>query len=346
MRRAKLHTSILVLAGMLLLPLATYGHVQEAADTQTSKLILGQKMKISGVIQQREPGTFFLRDDYHRNYEVVITDETEIREKKRNIFRRARYYAAPELVRGLNVEVEGRGDDFGRLVAKKVRFTHTEFRIANAVESRVRPMEGRLMESEHRLLQSEQNAEHLSGQLEEVSSISGQAWEGAKSAQDTADEAIAGLKAVNRLIAETKEETDERIAALDDYHVKSSATVYFRAGSAELSDEGKDLLRGIAQESKGERGFMVEVAGYASSDGSVSLNKSLSQKRAMAVVDFLAVDEMVPLRRIITPFGYGENMPAADNTTLNGREQNRRVEIRLLVNRGLAESNRVSLVNQ
>jgi outer membrane protein OmpA-like peptidoglycan-associated protein len=344
MRRIKLNTSILVLAGLLLLPLAIYG--QENAVPETTKLLLGQKMKIGGVIQQRAPGAFELRDDYNRYYEVLITEETEIREKKKNIFRKARFYAAPELVRGLNVEVEGRGDDFGRLVAKKVRFTHTEFRIATAVESRVRPMEGRLKESEHRLLQSEQNAEHLSGQLEEVSSISNQAWDGAKSAQGTADEAIAGLKAVNRLIAETKEETNERISALDDFEVTSSATVYFKAGSAALSDEGKEVLRGIALETKGERGFMIEVAGYASSDGSVALNKALSQKRAMAVVDFLAVNEMVPLRRIITPFGYGENMPAADNTTRMGREQNRRVEVKLLINRGITESNRVSLVNQ
>jgi outer membrane protein OmpA-like peptidoglycan-associated protein len=346
MKRARFHTSILVLTGLLLLPLAAYGYVQGASDPDASKLLLGQKMKINGVVEKREPGAFLLRDDYDRRYEVVITDETEIRERKKNIFRKARYYAAPELVRGLNVEVEGRGDDFGRLVAKKIKFTHTEFRIANAVESRVKPMEWRLKESEQRLLQNEQNAEHLSGQLEEVGSISGQAWEGAKSAQDTADEAISGLKAVNRLIAETKAETNERIAALDEYELKSSATVYFKAGSAELSEDGKHLLRGIAQETKSEKGFMIEVAGYASSDGSVALNKALSQKRAMAVVDFLAVSELVPLRRIITPFGYGENMPAADNTTRNGREQNRRVEIKLLVNRGLSASAKVSLVNQ
>jgi flagellar motor protein MotB len=91
----------------------------------------------------------------------------------------------------------------------------------------------------------------------------------------------------------------------------------------------------IAAQAKSERGYVIEVTGFASADGSEALNRRLSQQRADAVVRYLAEEHMVPLRRIVTPFGYGELQPVADNTTREGREQNRRVEVKLLVNRGL-----------
>ena len=64
----------------------------------------------------------------------------------------------------------------------------------------------------------------------------------------------------------------------------------------------------------------------------------LSQRRADTVVRYLAENHRIPLRRIITPFGYGESQQVAENTSRAGREQNRRVEVRVLVNRGLLQS--------
>jgi OmpA-OmpF porin, OOP family len=105
--------------------------------------------------------------------------------------------------------------------------------------------------------------------------------------------------------------------------------------SSVLSEDAKAALAELAAQAKTERAYVIEVTGFASADGGENLNRRLSQQRADAVVRYLAEFHMIPLRRIITPFGYGESQPVADNTTREGREQNRRVEVKILVNKGL-----------
>ena len=112
-------------------------------------------------------------------------------------------------------------------------------------------------------------------------------------------------------------------------------SVNFKVGKFDLQPEAKAALDEIAAQAKTERGYVIEVMGFASADGAEMKNRVLSQKRADAVVRYLAENHMIPLRRIITPFGYGEAQPVADNLTKEGREQNRRVEVKVLVNKGL-----------
>jgi outer membrane protein OmpA-like peptidoglycan-associated protein len=83
---------------------------------------------------------------------------------------------------------------------------------------------------------------------------------------------------------------------------------------------------------------VIEVRGFASAEGGADMNRRLSQRRADAVVRYLAETHNIPLRRIITPFGYGAAQAIADNSTRTGREQNRRVEVSVLVNRGLLQA--------
>jgi outer membrane protein OmpA-like peptidoglycan-associated protein len=222
---------------------------------------------------------------------------------------------------GLSVEIEGRGDSNGTLVAEKIKFTDDALVVARTVETRVSPVEGRMT-------QAEQNAQRLSGQLEELQAISNAARGGAKAAQETADAALAGVRATNERISTL-------VTDLDEYEAKKSAVVNFRVNSARLSPEAQATLDEIATQAKTERGFVIEVMGFASADGGANLNRRLSQQRADAVVRYLAENHMIPLRRIITPFGYGAAQPVADNTTREGRVQNRRVEVKILVNRGL-----------
>jgi outer membrane protein OmpA-like peptidoglycan-associated protein len=93
----------------------------------------------------------------------------------------------------------------------------------------------------------------------------------------------------------------------------------------------------MAQKAASTKGYVIEVAGYTDTTGSIEKNRMLSQRRADAVVRYLAENHDIPLRRMITPFGYGEIHAAADNSTSEGRAQNRRVEVKILVNRGLTQ---------
>ena len=130
---------------------------------------------------------------------------------------------------------------------------------------------------------------------------------------------------------------NERISALDDYDVQDSATVLFRVNSAVLTPEAKADLDTLAQKTAAAKGYVIEVAGFTDTTGSVEKNRILSQRRADAVVRYLQENHDIPLRRMITPYGYGEMNAAADNTTPDGRKQNRRVEVKILVNKGLTQ---------
>ena len=94
----------------------------------------------------------------------------------------------------------------------------------------------------------------------------------------------------------------------------------------------------LATQAKSERGFVIEVRGFASADGSENRNRVLSQHRSDAIVRYLAETHDIPLRRIILPYGYGEAMPIADNATREGRQENRRAEVKILVSRGIGSS--------
>jgi outer membrane protein OmpA-like peptidoglycan-associated protein len=306
--------------------MATSAQAQDPAPDNTRMTQVGAaaKMKVRGVILRREDTSFILRSDMGSEVNVRFGGSTKIEERKSNPFRGSKKFAGQQLLPGLIVEVEGRGDGSGALAAEKIKFSDDELKMAVTVNSQTVPIERRQSATENRLARTEQNAERLSGQLEELTQVANLAKGGAAHAQDTADAAVDGVN-----------KTNDRISTLDDFEVRTSKTVNFKVGSAVLSTEAKAGLDEIATQAKSERGFAIEVRGFASSDGSENLNRTLSQRRADAVIRYLAEQHDIPLRRIILPYGYGEAMPVAENTTRDGRIQNRRVEVKILISRGL-----------
>jgi outer membrane protein OmpA-like peptidoglycan-associated protein len=156
-------------------------------------------------------------------------------------------------------------------------------------------------------------------------------------------------------LTETQEhlaETDSKVAAntrdigtlnrrfddLGEYDVKAEATLYFPVGSAVIDAEGAAELGRVSTVAKGLKGYLVGVEGYADASGSAAVNQKLSLERSQAVVNWLAQQGGIPFVRMLAPGAMSTAAPAASNETADGRAQNRRVVVRVMVNRGLAGS--------
>lgn len=313
--------SALVLAALL----GTVG-VFAQSDNQTRSVASGQKLKVKGVIVSQDSDKIVVRDATGIDTSITVSSNTSIKTKG-GFFGGGDKVASSQLVRGLSLEVEGRGDNSGNLMAEKIRFGKDDFKVAQSIDSRVAPAENRLSQSEDRLNQAEQNAQRISGQIDELMAVSNAARGGAKAAQDTADAAVAGVNATN-----------QRIGAIDDYVVQSTSTVNFKVGSSVLLPDAKSQLDQVAQTALTMKGYVLEVTGFASADGDAKKNKALSQRRAQAVIDYLVETHNIPLRRISTSYGFGELQAVADNATREGREQNRRVEVKIMASRGLNQN--------
>jgi len=289
-----------VLAVLVSMAPAVLGQATTTQTAQNPNMTLrsvpsGSKMKFRGVVISRNADVFTIRDRSRADYQVLITDNTSIKTHG-GFLRSGKKYPVTDILRGLIVEVEGKGDNQGQLVADKIRFNESDMRAAITSDTRVSPVEA--------------NQERMAGQMDELYAV--------------AAEARAEVKAVN-----------ERVSALDDYDVQETVSVTFRTNSAVLSPEAKAQLDTLASKTLNARAFMIEVAGHTDSTGSDSKNFRLSQQRAQAVVQYLAVQHKIPLRRFVTPMGYGKTEAVADNTTAEGRSQNRRVDVKMIINRGM-----------
>src|SRR5436853_6782747 len=235
-----------------------------AATTKVRSVASGEKMKIKGVVVKRDVDTFTVRDLTGNDTVVRLTDKTSVKSSG-GFLRSGNNYAATNILRGLNLEVEGRGGSSGELIADRVRFNETDLRTARTVETRANPLEERATATEGRLSEVEQNAQKLSGQLDELAAVSHAARGGAKAAQATADAAVAGVNTTN-----------ERISALDDYVPQETTAVNFRLGSAVLTTEGKAKLDAIATKALNAKGYVLEVTGFADATGNTERNRALS----------------------------------------------------------------------
>jgi outer membrane protein OmpA-like peptidoglycan-associated protein len=319
----KLAIGVLLISASMAFSQSPKGSASSATNSRT--VASGEKMKIKGVVTHRDADTFTVRDANGVDTVVRLSDRASVKSNG-GFLRSGNNYAQTNITRGLNLEVEGRGNSSGELLAEKVRFNESDLRVARAVESRAAPLEDRATNTESKVRQVEENAQRLSGQLDELAAVANTAKGGAKAAQETADVAVAGVN-----------QTNERISALDDYVPQTSASVNFKVNSAELSPDAKTKLDELATRALNTKGYVIEVAGFTDATGSVGKNIALSQHRADSVIRYLVENHQIPLRRIVTPYGYGKSNPIADNTTREGREQNRRVEVKLLVNKGLTQ---------
>jgi outer membrane protein OmpA-like peptidoglycan-associated protein len=149
----------------------------------------------------------------------------------------------------------------------------------------------------------------------------------ASAANQQADQANA---AANK--AATGVETlSNQVANLDNYHPVAETAVHFGFNKADLSKKAKEALDKLAAEIPNTKGYIVALEGNTDSVGSASYNYELSQRRAHAVIQYLAAQHSIPAHKIYV-IGLGKDKPSAKNNTSEGRAENRRVDVRLMTN--------------
>ncbi|MGV3480171.1 MAG: OmpA family protein [Sphingobium sp.] len=126
-----------------------------------------------------------------------------------------------------------------------------------------------------------------------------------------------------------------RVGDIGEYNIKGTTNVNFDTGKAVLSAQAKNDLCATATQAEGTKNALLLVVGYTDSTGSEELNQVLSEKRAARVVNYLQQACGWKPYRMLTPTGMSEADPMADNETPEGKYQNRRVAVNILVSKGL-----------
>jgi outer membrane protein OmpA-like peptidoglycan-associated protein len=239
------------------------------------------------------------------------------------------------LLPGLHVEVEGKGNDKVELEARKVIFDPNSMRASRQIDARVTPLENRTGALEGRAGQLEGRTGQLEGRTGNLETQTGQLQTKTTQLDQQEQQTQQHVGQVQQQAEQGINSVNTRVTNLDEYQSKYSATVYFKINSAVLTPEGKKDLDDLVQKAQNEKGYMIEVAGFADKTGSASHNQELSEERAQAVTRYLEEQGNVPLRRILAPAGLGISHEVADNSTRDGRKMNRRVEVNVLVNSGI-----------
>jgi len=275
--------------------------------------------QVKGMITNRTGETLIVKSGDAATT-VVLTDNTTTKDDRGLFGLSKEHMSNVVLIPGLKVSVDGSSDDQGRFVAGTITVDGDDLETAEMVEAGVTP-------TAEQVARNVRTLEAHSGQL---ASHDVQLAAHKENIETNEQNIAANIKDI--------QEHEQRFAALTDFDVKSEATVRFKVGSSNISREDQAELQKLAETAKGLSGYIIEVMGYADSTGSAAMNTKLSEDRAKAVVTYLIQQGSVPVRHIVAPGAMGEYGPATSNETSAGRAENRRVEIKVLVNKGLAGS--------
>lgn len=126
-----------------------------------------------------------------------------------------------------------------------------------------------------------------------------------------------------------------RVGDIDQYNIKGTTNVNFDTGKAVLSPQDKAQLCATANQADATDNALLLVVGYTDSTGSQEFNQQLSEKRAGRVVNYLQQECGWKPYRMLSPTGMAKADPLASNDTAQGKAQNRRVAVNIMVSKGL-----------
>lgn len=286
--------------------------------------------KVKGMISGRTGETLIVTTESGK-VTVVLTEGTKIKDK-RGLFGLQEDVLAPTvLIPGLKVSVDGVSEGEGRVVAKTITVDGDDIESSQMIQAGLQPTADQVLEHEKELLRQQEaigaNRKRIVANQEQIAAN--------KEDIENNQQKIAEHKQkIEQNISDIQSNT-QRFTALAEYDTKAQATVKFASGSTKISKEDMDQLQQLAQTAKSLSGYIVEVTGFADSTGDAAMNTRLSEARAKTVVTYLMQQGGVPVRHIVAPGAMGEYGEAAPNETASGRAENRRVEVKVLVNKGI-----------
>jgi OmpA-OmpF porin, OOP family len=277
----------------------------------------GEKVKSKGVITNRAGDVLTVKTS-DGPFTVVLNSETKVQQPV-GLGARHKQVSPDLLIPGLRLKFEGVGDEQNQVVAKTIDFDSDDLALAEVIQAGLNPT-------------AQQQAKNM-----QTYETNRQATEAELAAHRQEIEASKQRIAANeQRIQEVAQATQKRFAELTDWVVKREAAVHFEVGDSTLSTEHKQEIAALAEEALKYKGYVIEVRGFADSTGNMVDNQQLSKDRAEAVVAYLLQECRIPVKNIVAPGAMSETHPAASNETAFGRAENRRVQLKILVNKGFA----------
>jgi len=255
---------------------------------------------------------------------VTLTADTKVQHPI-GLGARKKQVGQEVLIPGLKLKYEGTGDQ-NQVTAEKIVFDQDDLSLAKVIQAGLNPVGQRQAQNmdAYRANKEATDAEIAANQATNEAAIA------------AAKQEIAANQAS---IDEVAQSTQKRFSELGDFVVKGEHTVYFATGDYSISGQDRNALADLAKNALTyPKGYVIQVAAFADSVGTASSNQVLSKERAQAVVAYLLQECSIPVGRIVAPGAMGETNPAASNETTSGRSENRRAEVKLLVNKGIVGS--------
>jgi OOP family OmpA-OmpF porin len=291
----------------------------------------GAQTNVKGMISGRTGETLILNGPDGK-VTVVLTDNTRIKDDRGLFGLDKQEMSATVLIPGLKVSVDGMTDEQGRVVAKTITVDGDDIESSQMIQAGLQPTADQVLEHEKDLL-AHQKA--IGENKEEIAASRARIVANREDIETNQQKIAEHKRKIEQNMSDIQSNT-QRFTALAEYDTKGQATVKFASGSTKISDEDIDQLKKLAETAKSLTGYIVEVTGFADSSGDAAMNTKLSEARAKAVVTCLMQQGGVPVRHIVAPGAMGEYGAAAPNETKAGRAENRRVEVKVLVNKGIS----------
>jgi outer membrane protein OmpA-like peptidoglycan-associated protein len=284
----------------------------------------GEKVKVKGLITTRTGETLTMKTAGAGNLIVVLTDDTKVQQPK-GIGLRKKEMSVTVLIPGLKISVDGIGDAQSRVTAKTITFDQDNLQLAETIQAGLTPTQHAVQTNQENIASNKQDI-----QKNQEGISANQVQTAANKEEITANRE--DIEASQQDI----EAANKRFSELSEFDVKGDIKVNFAVGKSAISASDKAALSALAHDAVNLTGYIIQVKGFADSSGNAAMNQQLSMDRAQAVVAYLIQDCNVPVRHVIAPGAMGTADPAAANETAQGRAENRRVEVKILVNKGVA----------